>query len=72
MISLDPNAPAWDQLCAYLHALQMAVEGHPRAERAVWEQRMRCRRMYEMARDPEAMAKRLLQIVTKPQQQMAA
>lgn len=65
------DRPAWDQFCEITTG--WLINAHsPTEERAVWQMKLRARRLYDHARDPEAMACRLLQIVTKTQHQQAA
>lgn len=67
--SLDQ--PAWDQFNAITTAWLLDART-PLEERIVWNMKMRARKLYDAARDPEDMARRLLAIVSKDQQHSRA
>jgi hypothetical protein len=65
---MDLNKPAWDQFCAITTAWLLAAQS-PAEERAIWAMKLRARDLYEHARFPEDMARRLLGVILKSQQQ---
>jgi hypothetical protein len=67
--SLD--RPAWDQLCTLTTSWLLAAQS-PAEERAIWAMKVRAYRLYHHARSPEDMARRLLGIISKAQQQSRA
>jgi hypothetical protein len=64
--AINPDCPAWDELCklttGWLLNAQSATE-----ERALWQLKLRTRRLYDSASDPNGIAERMLAILSQPQ-----
>jgi hypothetical protein len=65
---MDLNKPAWDQFNIITTSWLLAAQS-PAEERAIWAMKLRARNLYEHARSPEDMARRLLGIILKSQYQ---
>jgi hypothetical protein len=60
------DSPAWDVLCAL--TTDWLLNAHsPTEERAVWQLKLKCRRIWENSQHPDVMAAKMLAILTKPQ-----
>jgi hypothetical protein len=69
--AIDPNVPAWDELCKLTTGWLLNASS-PTEERALWQLKLRTRRLYDSASDPNGIAERMLAILSQQQDQSIA